>query len=189
MNIKIHPLAEVQSQDIGEGTVVWQYAVVLAGARIGRNCNLNCHTLVEGGAELGDEVTVKSGVYVWSGTRIGHRVFLGPNVSFTNDRYPRSKNHSTPFVGATIEDGASLGAAAIVLGGVRVGRYALVAAGALVSRDVPAHALVRGAPARVCGWVDCLGEKLRFDARREARGSDGQRYQLAADGQSVLAIS
>lgn len=178
MNLKIHPLAAVDSTDIGDGTVIWQFAIVLAGARIGRGCNLNCHTLVEGGASLGDEVTLKSGVYVWSGTHIGNRVFVGPNVTFTNDPLPRSKQHSDHYIGATIDEGASIGAAAIVLGGVHIGRYALVAAGALVSRNVPDHALVRGSPARIVGWVDQRGQKLTLDQSGYALGSDQRHYKV-----------
>ena len=99
----IHPLADVAECRIGEGTKVWQYVVILKGAQIGRNCNLCAHTLVEGDVVIGDNVTVKSGVYIWNGTRIENNVFLGPNATLTNDRTPRSKQYPEVFHGITLK--------------------------------------------------------------------------------------
>ncbi len=144
----IHPLANVMSDVIGEGTRIWQFSVVLAGAVIGRDCNLNAHTLVEGGAILGDRVTLKCGVYVWDGITLENDVFCGPNATFTNDKRPRSKQHPTVYAETVVEQGASIGAGAIILPGVRIGKGAMIGAGAVVTRDVPAGATMVGNPAR-----------------------------------------
>src|ERR1700744_1179148 len=158
-DVYIHPLADVQTASIGKGTRIWQFAVVLPGARIGENCNLNCHTFVEGDVVIGHNVTVKAGAYLWNGLVVEDDVFIGPNVTFTNDRYPRSKRYPDAFQQTRLSKGCSLGAGAIVLGGVTIGASALVAAGSLVTRDVPDYALVKGSPAAVCGWVDESGNK------------------------------
>jgi acetyltransferase-like isoleucine patch superfamily enzyme len=146
---KIHPLADVQSATIGPTTIVWQFCVVLKGAQIGDNCNINAHCLVENDVVIGDNVTVKCGVYLWDGLRVGDNVFIGPNATFTNDRYPRSKQYPDSFPRTVIEHHASIGAGAVILPGVRIGHHAMVGAGAVVTRDVPPHALVVGNPARV----------------------------------------
>lgn len=148
---RIHPTADVQTQAIGEGTQVWQYTVVLAGARIGRDCNLNAHCFVENDVVVGDRVTLKCGVYLWDGMRVGDDVFIGPNATFANDKYPRSKQYPAEFLPVVIGRGASIGAHATVLGGVTIGEGAMVGAGAVVTRDVPPGALVYGNPARPAG--------------------------------------
>lgn len=149
--IRIHPTAEVQTAAIGDGTQVWQNTVVLAGAKIGRDCNLNAHCFVENDVVVGDRVTLKCGVYLWDGMRVGDDVFIGPNATFTNDKYPRSRQYPTAFLSITIGKGASIGANATVLGGVTIGDGAMVGAGAVVTHDVPAGMLVVGNPARVVG--------------------------------------
>ena len=144
----IHPLAFVHPEaEVGEGTDVWQFVVVLKGAKIGRNCNLNAHTLVEGGAIIGDRVTVKSGVYVWDGIVLEDDVFCGPNATFTNDKYPRSKAHPERFPTTRVCKGASVGAGAVILPGLIIGEKAMIGAGAVVTKDVAAGATVRGNPA------------------------------------------
>jgi acetyltransferase-like isoleucine patch superfamily enzyme len=144
----IHPLAFVHPEaEIGEGTTVWQFVVVLHGARIGRNCNLNAHTLVEGGAVLGDCVTLKSGVYVWDGIILEDEVFCGPNATFSNDKYPRSRSRSPAFQGTRVCRGASIGAGAVILPGLTIGENAMIGAGAIVTRDVPPGETVVGNPA------------------------------------------
>lgn len=143
----IHPLSCVQDCKIGEGTNVWQFSVVLAGARIGSNCNLNAHTLVEGGAVLGDRVTLKSGVYVWDGITLEDDVFCGPNATFTNDKKPRSKVYPESFPRTLVKRGASIGAGAIILPGLVIGEGAMIGAGAVVTRDVDDGAVVIGNPA------------------------------------------
>ncbi len=149
----IHPLADVHSEQIGEGTTVWQYVVILAQARIGRECNINAHCLIENDVVVGDRVTVKCGVYLWDGLRVADDVFIGPNATFTNDRLPRSKQYPDSFPLTTIEQGASIGAAAVILPGITIGAGAMVGAGAVVTRDVPAHALVVGNPARIVRYL------------------------------------
>ncbi|RZU99104.1 acyltransferase [Spiribacter vilamensis] len=156
----IHHLADVGECKIEEGTRIWQFSVVLDGARIGRDCNLNAHTLVEGDVTLGDRVTVKSGVYLWDGIRVADDVFIGPNATFTNDRTPRSRQYPAEFAGVTIDRNASIGANATVLPGIVIGEYAMVGAGAVVTRDVPAHGVVYGNPATIKGHVCHCGQKL-----------------------------
>ena len=139
---RIHPRAEVQTAAIGEGTQVWQHTIILAGATIGRDCNLNAHCFVEKDVVVGDRVTLKCGVYLWEGMRVGDDVFIGPNATFVNDKYPRSKQYPATFQSVTIGEGASIGANATILGGVTIGAGAMVGAGAVVTRDVAAGKLV-----------------------------------------------
>ncbi|CAJ0787542.1 MULTISPECIES: acyltransferase [Ralstonia] len=150
----IHPSADVQSKTIGEGTRVWQFCVILEGARIGRNCNINAHCFIEGDVSIGDNSTIKSGVYLWDGTVIEDSVFVGPNATFTNDRYPRSKQYPDRFPVTTVKRGASIGAGAVILPGLTIGEHALIGAGAVVTRDVPARALVVGNPGRIVRYLD-----------------------------------
>ncbi len=156
----IHPMSDVQSTQIGEGTKIWQFSVVLAGAKIGANCNINALTLIENDVMIGNNVTIKSGVQVWDGLRIRDNVFIGPNVTFTNDFTPRSKQCPDEFLKTTIERHASIGANATIIGGVTIGEYALIGAGAVVTKDVSAYALVYGSPAKQQGWVCECGAKL-----------------------------
>lgn len=149
----IHELADVQSRDIGVGTRIWQFCVVLAGAKIGTNCNICAHVFIENDVVVGDNVTVKCGVQLWDGLRVGNEVFIGPNATFTNDRFPRSRVHPESFPQTRIMDGASIGANATILPGLTIGAGAMVAAGAVVTRDVPPHALVAGNPARVMRYL------------------------------------
>lgn len=145
----IHPLADCQSAHIGRGTKVWQFSVILEGARIGNNCNINAHCFIENDVIVGDNVTIKCGVYLWDGLRIEDNVFIGPNATLTNARYPRSKVYPKSFPEITIRQGASIGAMSIILPGLEIGEYALVAAGALVTKNVPARTLAIGSPARM----------------------------------------
>jgi UDP-2-acetamido-3-amino-2,3-dideoxy-glucuronate N-acetyltransferase len=150
----IHALADVQSTAIGEGSRVWQFVVILPGAVIGADCNICSHCLIEGDVTIGDRVTVKSGVQLWDGLRVGSDVFIGPNASFTNDRFPRSRQRPERFLETTIGDGASIGAGAVILPGITIGNRAMVAAGAVVTRSVPPNAVVVGNPAKIVGYVD-----------------------------------
>ncbi|MBO9436773.1 WxcM-like domain-containing protein [Ruegeria sp. R13_0] len=148
-----HPQALVESDQIGQKTRIWAFAHVLPGACIGEDCNICDHVFVEGDVIVGDRVTVKCGVQLWDGTRVGNDVFIGPNVTFTNDRFPRSKQWLDSYEGITIEQGASIGAGATLLPGLRIGRGAMVGAGAVVTRDVPPNALVTGNPARIVRYI------------------------------------
>ncbi len=149
MNSLIHPSADVATKAIGRGTRIWQFVVVLAGAKIGEDCNICSHCYIENDVVLGDRVTVKCGVQLWDGLRVGDDAFIGPNATFTNDKHPRSRNSDFVQLVTVIEKGASIGAGAVVLPGIRIGVGAVVAAGAVVTRDVPAHVCVAGNPARV----------------------------------------
>lgn len=149
MKPQIHSTADVQSSHIGRDTVIWQNTVVLNGARIGQGCNLNCFCFVEGGVLMGDRVTLKSGVFLWDGITVEDDVFIGPNATFTNDREPKSKHPPTEFARIVLEQGCSVGANATVIGPCRVGRNALVAAGSVVTKDVPANVVVAGNPAKI----------------------------------------
>jgi UDP-2-acetamido-3-amino-2,3-dideoxy-glucuronate N-acetyltransferase len=160
----IHKLADVQSKNIGLDTNIWQYVVVLNEAIIGNNCNINCHTFIENKVIIGNNVTIKSGVFLWDGIIIEDDVFVGPNVTFTNDKFPRSKQYPDEFEKIHIDKGASIGAGAIIMGGVHIGKYAMIAAGSIVTKNVPDHALVKGIPAIVCNYVDEFGEKLKHEA-------------------------
>ena len=145
----IHPLAAVDEEaHIGPRTTVWQFSVVLAGARIGADCNLNAHTFVEGGASIGERVTLKSGVYVWDGVTLEDGVFCGPNATFTNDPRPRSRVRPEQYLTTRVERDASIGAGAVILPGVTIGSKAMIGAGAVVTRDVPAGETWVGNPAR-----------------------------------------
>jgi len=150
----IHRLADVQSSTIGARTRVWQFVVILPGAHIGEDCNINAHCFIENDVLIGDRVTVKCGVYLWDGLRVADDVFIGPNVTFTNDRFPRSRQRPERFETTTIERGASIGAGAVILPGLTIGSRAMVAAGSVVTRDVPENALVMGSPARIVRWLE-----------------------------------
>lgn len=144
----IHSLADVQSTAIGAGTRVWQFVVVLPAAKIGQDCNICSHCLIENDVVIGDRVTVKSGVQLWDGLRLGDDVFIGPNVTFTNDKHPRSGNSDFNLLFTYIESGASIGGGSTVLPGVVIGAGATVGAGAVVTKDVPPGVTVVGNPAR-----------------------------------------
>lgn len=154
MSVFVHPSGICESDQVGDGTRIWAFAHVLPGARIGADCNINDHVFIENDVVVGDRVTVKSGVQLWDGLRLGDDVFVGPNATFTNDPFPRSKQYPEAFEQTVVGPGASIGANAVVLPGVRIGRRAMVGAGAVVVRDVPAHAIVVGNPARIVGYAD-----------------------------------
>lgn len=143
----IHPLADVQSEHIGEGTKIWQFCVVLPGARIGANCNICAHCFVEGDTRIGDGVTLKCGVQIWSGMVVEDGVFIGPNVTFCNDRYPISRHADYKREPVIVRRSASIGGGATILPGVEIGEGAMVGAGAVVTKDVPPRAVYVGNPA------------------------------------------
>lgn len=153
MTVFIHPKALCESDDVGEGTRVWAFAHVLPGARIGRDCNICDGVFVEGDVVVGNRVTVKCGVQLWDGVQLGDDVFVGPNATFTNDRFPRSRQTPEKFLVTVVEAKASIGANATILPGVRIGSGAMVGAGAVITRSVPPNAIVVGNPARIVGYV------------------------------------
>lgn len=153
MNYFVHPNGLCESTDIGEGTRIWAFAHVLTGAKIGSGCNICDGVFIENDVAVGDNVTVKCGVQLWDGVTLEDNVFVGPNATFTNDLRPRSKVYPDAFLRTVVEAGASIGANATILPGIRVGRDAMVGAGSVVTRSVPPHAVVVGNPARIVGYA------------------------------------
>lgn len=146
--LRIHPMSDVQSEHIGAGTSIWQFCVVLKGSQIGDNCNICSHCFIENDVVIGDRVTIKCGVQLWDGLRLENDVFIGPNVTFTNDSHPRSKQYPNKFPQTIIRKGASIGANATILPGVEIGEGAMVGAGAVVTKSIRAGLTVIGNPAR-----------------------------------------
>jgi UDP-2-acetamido-3-amino-2,3-dideoxy-glucuronate N-acetyltransferase len=186
--IFVHEQGLCESETVGTGTRVWAFAHILPGARVGRDCNICDGVFVEGGAVIGDRVTVKNQVLVFDRVEIGDDCFLGPGVVFTNDRNPRSKlrDGSEHLLRTTVGRGAALGANATVVCGIEIGAYAFVGAGSLVRDDLPAHAFAVGSPARQIGWACLCGKRLDDelacpDCGRRFRLEAGERLVGAAD--------
>jgi acetyltransferase-like isoleucine patch superfamily enzyme len=144
----IHPLADVQSQNIGEGTIVWQFCVILKDAEIGKNCNINCQVFIENKVVVGNNVTIKPGVQIWDGITIEDDVFIGPNATFTNDLFPKSQNKDFKLEKTLIKKGASIGANATILAGITIGENALIGAGSVVTKNIPDNEIWIGNPAK-----------------------------------------
>jgi UDP-2-acetamido-3-amino-2,3-dideoxy-glucuronate N-acetyltransferase len=174
----IHHLSDVQTIQIGEKTTIWQYSVILKNAVIGNNCNINCHTFIENDVIIGNEVTVKSGVYLWDGMRVEDSVFIGPNATFVNDAYPKSKQYPSEFQQTILRKGCSIGANATILGGIEIGSHALIGAGSVVTKNVKPHALMIGNPAIQVAWVNHLGEKLEEISSGIFADSHGDTYEI-----------
>lgn len=181
-DIYVHPLADVLTVRIGSGTKLWQYVVVLPGATVGADCNICSHCFIENDVVIGDRVTIKNGVQLWDGLRVGDDVFIGPNVTFTNDKWPRSKKHPAEYLTTHIESGASIGGGATILPGLNIGRAAMVGSGAVVTRSVPPNAIVVGNPARIVGYADAHGEVPSSGASDQSKGA------VDAEGWSVRLI-
>jgi len=145
----VHPLADVHTTQIGAGTTIWQFCVVLKGAHIGTNVNICSHCFIENDVFIGDNVTVKNGISIFDGITLEANVFVGPNVTFTNDKNPRSKAHPSVFPRTLVKKGASIGGGAVILPGITIGENAMIGAGAVVTKDVPANAVVYGDGARI----------------------------------------
>lgn len=144
----IHPLSDVQSRQIGKDTNIWQFCVILPQAVIGNNCNICSHCFIENDVKVGDNVTIKCGVQLWDGITVEDNVFIGPNVTFCNDKHPRSKVRPVEFLKTHIKKGASIGANATILPGITIGKNAMIGAGAVVTQDVPDNTTVIGIAAK-----------------------------------------
>lgn len=145
-----HPQALIElGATIGEKTNIWAFVHILPGAIIGDDCNICDHVFIENDVIIGNRVTIKCGVQLWDGVKLGDDVFVGPNVTFTNDKFPRSKKYPSQFLKIIVKEGASIGANATILPGITIGRKAMIGAGSVVTKDVPDYALVLGNPARV----------------------------------------
>jgi acetyltransferase-like isoleucine patch superfamily enzyme len=177
-----HPQALIDDGvSIGNGTRVWAFAHVVTGAVVGEDCNLCDHTFVEGDVRMGDRVTLKCGVWLWNGLTVEDDVFVGPNVTFTNDERPRSKRYPQEFLKTILKQGCSIGANSTILPGLSIGRWAMVGAGSLVAHEVPDYALVFGSPARRRGWVCRCGEKLGTASGKRLVCQCGRHYELVAE--------
>ncbi len=181
-NVVIHPNAIVDTNRVGENTRVWAFVHILEGAEIGKECNICDHVFVENDVVVGDFVTVKSGVYIWDGVTIEDHVFVGPNVSFTNDVYPRSKAHLQQHPQTRIKKGASIGAGSVLIAGIEIGCFAMVGAGAVVTRDVGDYELVMGNPARPDGYICECTNKLEEDSNKKFNCSCGRTYEITKEG-------
>ena len=161
MASRVHPTAEVSPlASLGDGTSIWHWVQIREGARVGRRCNIGKDLYIDTAVVVGDDCKIQNFATLYRGVTIGNRVFIGPHACFTNDTYPRAVNPDWKVVPTKVEDGASIGANATILCGLTIGRNAMVAAGAVVTKDVPAHALVAGVPAKIVGWVCDCGRPL-----------------------------
>ena len=177
----IHDQAIVETAHVGEGTRIWAFAHILKDAIIGKNCNICDHTFIEGDVVVGNNVTTKSGVYLWNGLRIEDNVFIGPNATFTNDIRPRSRVYMSEFKKTHICKGASIGANATVICGITLGQWAVVGAGSVVTKDVPDYALVYGVPAKVRDYIcECCRDLVFQDSLAEC--VCGKTYQIKTSG-------
>ena len=166
-----HPLADIRSNDIGDKTNIWQFCVVLEGAKIGNNCNICANVFIENEVHVGNNVTIKNQVQLWDGITIEDGVFVGPNVTFSNDKFPRSKSANFSPKRTNIRKGASIGAAAVILPNISIGRHAMIGAGSVVTKDVGDFEIWYGNPARLRGYV------CRCGARMSTRSLCGECYE------------
>ena len=179
MSTRIHPTAEVSPQAVvGDGSSIWHGAQIRGGARVGARCNIGKDVYIDTDVVVGDDCKIQNFATLYRGLTVGDRVFIGPHACFTNDLYPRAVSPDWKVVPTKVEDGASIGANATILCGITIGRHAMIAAGAVVAKDVPSHALVTGVPAKVVGWVCECGRPL--DAKMRC-SHDGKSFpQLQA---------
>ena len=189
-----HPMALVETETIGDNTKIWAFTHILSNVLIGANCNIGDHCFIESGAQIGSGVTIKNNNMLWDGVTIEDGVFVGPSVIFTNDRHPRSPrlsvaserySDSSWLVPTSIQHGASLGAGAIILPGITIEKYAMVGAGAVVTRNVPAHALVVGNPASIRNWVCQCGIQLQIEKSDAVCNACGQCYRFDEEKQTI----
>jgi UDP-2-acetamido-3-amino-2,3-dideoxy-glucuronate N-acetyltransferase len=172
--MKIHSLSDVKARNIGKGTTIWQYCVILKDAVIGENCNLNCNVFIENDVIIGNNVTIKPGVQVWDGLRIADNVFIGPNVTFTNDLVPRSKAYPKKFKQTNIDKWASIGANSTIIAGNKIGEYALIGAGSVITKDVLPFTVWYGNPAKLKGYITEDNTLLSLGLKDK----DGNKYKI-----------
>jgi acetyltransferase-like isoleucine patch superfamily enzyme len=158
----IHNNSIVETKDIGENTTIWAFVHILDGVKVGKNVNICDHCFIENGVIIGDNVTIKSGVHIWKGVTIEDDVFVGPCVAFSNDAYPRSKNRNFELKGIILSKGSSIGANSTLLPGIRVGKYALIGAGSVVTKNIPDYAVAYGNPTIVTGFICSCNTKMTF---------------------------
>ena len=194
--IYIHPTAIVETTNIGADTTIWALSHIMRNVRIGNNCNIGDHCFLESGVIVGNNVTIKNGNMLFEGVRLEDGVFVGPHVFFTNDLYPRSprlsqarKRYSQKewMEPTLIKHGASLGAGAVILAGITIGKFAMVGAGAIVTRNIQPYSLVVGNPARFAGWVCQCGQKLNVKKDRDKCNSCGKTYKK--EGKQLIATA
>lgn len=186
-DVFVHPNAIVESDKIGAKTRVWAFAHILKNAEVGEDCNICDYVFIESGVKIGNRVTIKNGISIWEGLIIEDDVFLGPNCVFTNDMFPRSKVVRPEYERTLLKKGTSIGANATILCGITLGRYSMVGAGAVVTKDIPDFACVIGNPAKLLYWISKTGEKLNFDKNKEACDSTGNKYRLVIDPENKKA--
>lgn len=165
--MKIHPTADIQSKEIGEGTTIWQFVVILPGAKVGINCNVCSHVFIENKVVVGDNVTIKNGVHIYDNVEIADDVFIGPSVTFTNDLVPRSKKYPAEYLKTKIGHHASVGANSTIIGGVTIGEYALIGAGSVITKNIAPFAVYYGNPARHKGYITREGVLLNLNLEDE----------------------
>ena len=185
----VHPAGICESDHVGPGTRIWAFAHVLPGAVIGRDCNICDHVFIENDVVLGDRVTVKSGVQLWDGVRLANDTFVGPNATFTNDPFPRSRQRPERFLETRVGEGASIGANATILPGLTIGRGAMVGAGAVVTSDVPPNAVVSGNPARIHGYGGSRSSgRVRVDRGQGASDPEAEGAPWLPGGARLIAL-
>jgi len=185
-DVSVHPTALVETDRVGPGTRIWAFTHLLEGCSVGMGCNICDHVFIEGGVTVGDNVTIKCGVHLWEGIHVENNVFIGPNATFTNDVYPRSKSYPESRPQTLIREGASIGAGAVLVAPVTIGRCAMVGAGAVVTKNVKDFQLVYGNPASARGYVCSCGKKMDFSDERKYTCSCGQRYTRSASGDVLI---
>jgi acetyltransferase-like isoleucine patch superfamily enzyme len=181
MKASIHPHAIVETENIGDDTRIWAFVHILKDVKIGANCNICDHCFIESGVVIGNDVTVKSGVHIWTGAELEDNVFIGPSVVFTNDMNPRSKQ-SFDLKKIIIKKGASIGANSTILAGIEIGEYAMTGIGSVITRPIKSYALVYGNPAKQHGWVDEEGTKLTKKEGDIWLSATGKKYKETDKG-------
>ena len=173
-SVQVHPLSDVKTECIGDSTKIWQFCIVFRNAIIGKNCNICANVLIENDVIIGNNVTIKSGVQLWDGVAVEDDVFIGPNVTFTNDLVPRSKQYPQTFLKTLLKRGCSIGANVTIVAGHTIGEYAFVGAGSVITKNIPAHTVWYGNPAKQKGFITKSGIILNNDFLSK----DGRKHNL-----------